>query len=51
MILPDLVGALIKTRTKNNILVLARLQSPTSVLNLKLESHLKSVLYNRNETD
>lgn len=36
MILPDLSGALIKTPTKNNILVLARLQSPTSALNLKL---------------
>lgn len=41
MILPDLLGALIKTPTKNNILVLARLQSPTSALNLKLESCLR----------
>lgn len=41
MILPDLSGALIKTPTKNNILVLAKLQSPTSALNLKLESRLR----------
>lgn len=40
MMLPDLSGALIKTPTKNNILVLARLQSPTSALNLQLESRL-----------
>lgn len=41
MMLPDLSGALIKTPTKNNILVLARLQSPTSALNLQLESRLE----------
>lgn len=41
MILPDLLGALIKTPSKNNILVLVRLQSPTSALNLKLESRLR----------
>lgn len=35
MILPDLLGVLIKTPTKNNNLVLARLQSPSSALNLK----------------